>query len=101
MTTAGELLELRVAEVADQVQECRVFAEEILPDVGPALDDVLLVFAIHDLIHALGQKARRVAGQQVVPVAAPNHLDDVPARTAELTFEIALESADELSFQSL
>ena len=88
VASAGELLELRVAEVADQVEQDRVFPEEILPDIGTALDDVLLVLAVDDLVHALSQKARRIAGQQLVPVATPNHLDDVPARTAELAFEI-------------
>ena len=88
MAAAGELLELRVAEVADQVQECRVFPEEVLPDVGAALDHVLLVFAIDDLVHALGQEPRRIAGQQIIPVAAPDHLDDIPTRTAELAFEV-------------
>ena len=46
-----------------------------------------LVVAIQRVHHDLAQGAVLVARQQRVPVAAPQQLDHVPARAAELAFE--------------
>ena len=46
-------------------------------------DRVLLVLAVHQLAHAAGDEPLRVAGQQRVPVGAPDHLDHVPLGAAE------------------
>src|SRR5690606_19889584 len=58
-------------------------AEQVLPQVRAALDGVLLVLPVDDLAHPLGEQAVVVLGEQRIPVAAPDHLDDVPARAAE------------------
>jgi hypothetical protein len=84
----GQLLELRVRQVADQVEQLGVLAEELPADVGAALDHVLLVLAVDHLVHASGQEAGLVAGEQFIPVAAPDHLDDIPAGPAELALEV-------------
>ena len=60
-----------------------VGAEEVVADVAAVGDRVLLVLAIDDLVHALGQAAVDVLFQQRIPVVAPDHLDDVPASTAK------------------
>src|SRR5207237_5886913 len=51
-------------------------------------DRVLLVLAVDDLAHASDEQAVAILGQQCVPLAAPEHLDDVPARAAERRFEL-------------
>src|SRR5919106_1105347 len=61
----------------------RIFAEEVLADVGAGLDDVFLVLAVERLVHALDEEAGVVRLDQRVPVAPPDHLDDVPAGAAE------------------
>src|SRR5207237_1051779 len=38
--------------------------------------------------HALEENAARVAGDQGIPLATPQHLDDVPARAAENALEL-------------
>src|ERR687886_528955 len=68
---ARQLAQLLVRQVLDQLEQLRVLAEEVLADVGPRLDGVLLELAVHHLAHAPDQKAGLVAGQKRVPVAAP------------------------------
>ena len=80
--------ELVVAEVFDKSAQARVDAPEILADVGPAGHGVLLVLAVDDLAHAADQQSLLVAREQRVPLAAPDHLDHVPADPAEDGFEL-------------
>ena len=80
---AGELPQVVVGEVFDQVEQFRIFAEEMLADVCPGLDAVLLHLAVDDLVHPLDEQAGFVLFEQRVPVAAPDDLDDVPAGAAE------------------
>ena len=48
----------------------------------------LLIFAVHQFAHALHQQAFRVALQDRIPLAAPQHFDDVPSRAAERRFQL-------------
>ncbi len=72
----------------DQVQQFGVPAEEVLPDLGALRHVVPLHFAVQDLVHPLPQEALRVGFEQRVPVAAPDHLDHVPAGAAEGGLEL-------------
>ena len=80
-------LQLVVGEVLDHVEEPRVDAPEVLTDVRTRRDGVLLILAVDDLAHPLDQQTVTVLRQQRVPLASPDHLDDVPAGTAEGRFE--------------
>src|SRR5260370_10122406 len=55
----------------------------MLAHVRAGLDDKLLVFAVDKLAHALDEQAFRVALKNGIPLAAPQDLDNVPARAAE------------------
>src|SRR5258708_32413469 len=55
----------------------------MLPDVRPGFDDEFLVFTVDELAHALDQQAFGVALKDGIPLAAPENLDDVPARAAK------------------
>src|SRR5262249_14171721 len=83
VAAAFELGQLIVGQVLDELQQFRIFAEELFADVGAAFDRVFLIFAVNDLAHALHEQAGLVALQERVPIAAPNDLDAVPARAAE------------------
>ena len=72
-----------VGEVLDELAQARVGPEEVLADVGPAGDRVLLELAVDRLVHLGDEDAVGVAGQELVPLAAPDHLDHVPAGAAE------------------
>ena len=81
------LLQLIVRQVLDHVEQPRIDAPEVLADVGARFDGVLLILAVDDLAHPLDQQAVAILGQQRIPLAAPDHLDDVPAGAAEGRFE--------------
>src|SRR6185369_2670328 len=49
---------------------------------------VLLVFAVDDLAHAFDEETGFVFVEQRVPLAAPEHFDDVPTGAAEDGFEL-------------
>ena len=60
--------------------------EEMLARVGAAFDGVFLILAVHDFAHARPNR-RLVLLQQRIPIAAPDHFDDVPTGAAEDAFE--------------
>jgi hypothetical protein len=60
---------------------------EVLADVGARLDGVFLVLPVDDLAHALDEQPLVVLLEQRVPLAAPEHLDHVPAGAAEDRFQ--------------
>ncbi len=81
--TAAEGLDLVVAVALDHGQQPPVGAEEVLPDVGAGLDRVLLRLTVEHVAHPLDQDAVDVPGQQRIPLATPDDLDDIPARAPE------------------
>ena len=87
MAAAREAPDLLVAQIGHQRLERLVLAEKVLPHVSAALAFEVLIFAVHALFHALQQQAAMVLGQQLVPAAAPEDLDDVPAGTSEHALE--------------
>ena len=88
MAAAAELREVVVGQVLDELAQARVRPEEVLADVGAAGDRELLELAVERLVHLLDEHAVDVAGQQVVPLAAPDDLDHVPAGAAEDRLEL-------------
>ncbi len=81
---AGQLL---VGEVLHHLEQARIGAEEVLAEVGAAFDEVFLILAVADLAHAPDQQPVAIVADEAVPVAAPDDLDDVPARAAENGFQ--------------
>ena len=77
----------------DHLQQFGVLAEEVLAHIGPVLGLERLVLAVDAFLHALQQQPIGVAHEQRLPVAAPDHLDHVPAGAAE----IGLEFLDDLA----
>jgi hypothetical protein len=78
-----ELLQLFVRQVLDHLQQAGIGAPEVLPDVRARFDGVLLILAIDDLAHTTHQQSLGIFFEQVVPLGAPQHLDDIPARPTE------------------
>ena len=87
VATAIEAPDVVIGHVGDHFQQLRIFTEEVLAHISAVLGLVILVIAVHALFHALEQQALGVLGQQGIPVTAPDHLDDIPAGTAEHAFE--------------
>ena len=88
VTAEAQLLQLVIGHVLDHVKEPRVGAEEVLAEVRTRLDCVLLVLTVDHFGHPLRQQAFVVVREQRIPIAAPQHLDDVPAGAAEDRLEL-------------
>ena len=81
---AGQLL---VGKMLNHFEQSRIRAEKVLPEVSTALDEIFLVLAVGDLAHALDQQTVAIGADETVPVAAPDHLDHIPAGAAENGFQ--------------
>ena len=88
VAAAAELGQVVVGQVLDQLLEPRVGPEEVLADVGAAGDRELLELTVERLVHLLDEQPVHVAREQVVPLAAPDDLDHVPAGAAERGLEL-------------
>ena len=88
VAAAVERPDLLVGHARDHFPQFRVLAEELLPDVRAVFGLEVLVLAVDAFLHALEQQAGGIAGDERVPVAAPDHLDHVPARAAEDAFQL-------------
>ena len=83
VAAALEVPDLLVAHVLDQRLGARVAPEEVLAHVAAVVGLVRLVVTVRGDVHQVHQRAVAVGVQQRVPLAAPHHLDDVPAGSAE------------------
>ena len=88
VAAAAELGQVVVGQVLDELAQARVGPEEVLADVGAAGDRELLELAVERLVHLLDEHAVDVAREQLVPLAAPDDLDHVPAGAAERGLEL-------------
>ena len=76
-----------VGKVLDHFEQAGIGAEEVLAEIGAALDKVFLILTVADLAHAPDQQPVAIVADQAVPVTAPDDLDDVPAGAAENGFQ--------------
>ena len=83
VAAALEVPDLGIAHVVDQRLGARVAAEEVVAHVGAVVGLVGLEVTVGRGVHQVHQRAVLVGVQQGVPLAAPHHLDDVPARAPE------------------
>src|SRR5205085_4685344 len=72
-----------VVQVLAGLAATRCAAEEVFPDVGAALHRILLELAVDGGVHLVEERAVDVARQELVPLRAPDDLDDVPPGAAE------------------
>ncbi len=80
----GELL---VGLILHQFQQFGVFPEELLAQIGAALGLEGLEVAVDALFHALEEQTLVIAGEEFIPIGAPDDLDDVPGGAAEHAFQ--------------
>ena len=88
VAAAVQAIELLVGVVLDQLEQLGILAEEVLAQVGAVLGLVGLEVAVDALFHAAEQQAGVVAREELVPVRAPDDLDDVPTGAEEDAFEL-------------
>ena len=83
VAAALERPDLVVAHRRRQRLGARIAAEEVFANVGAVVGLVGLVVAVRRGVHQVHQGAVLVGVQQRVPLAPPDHLDDVPACATE------------------
>ncbi len=71
----------------DHAEQARIRAEQILAKVSATLHQKLLVLPVGDFAQTPHQQPVAVVLNKAVPIAAPDHLDNVPARAAENGFQ--------------
>ncbi len=81
-------VDLVVAPPLDHLEGARVATEEVVTDVLAVVGAEGLVVAVARLVHDVHERAVAVGGEQGVPPAAPDDLDDVPAGAAEERLEL-------------
>jgi hypothetical protein len=72
----------------DQLAKAWVRSEEVLADVGAVGDGEALRLAVGRLVHLVDEHTVDVAREEIVPLASPDHLDDIPPRAAEHRLEL-------------
>ena len=88
VAAALEFPELVVGPVLDHFLGARVAAEEVFAHVGAVVRAEGLVVAVQGFVHDVDEGVVLVGGEQLVPAAAPDDLDDVPAGTLEEGFQL-------------
>ena len=88
MAATVQAPDVLVAHARHGFQQLGVLAEEMLAHELAVVGLVRPVLAIEGLFHDLAQDAFLVVRQQRIPVATPDQLDHVPARTAEVAFQL-------------
>ena len=78
----------RVRHVGDELAHLRILAEEVGEVVGAVLGAERLVLAVDGVGEAAQQGMVGVAGEDPVPLRAPQHLDDVPAGAPEQALQL-------------
>ena len=65
----------------------RIAAKEVLTNVCTIICAEGLVVAIQSFVHQMNKRVILIRGQELVPAATPDDLDDVPTRTLEEGFK--------------
>ena len=87
VTTTVQRPDFVVGHVFDQRRGFRVTAEEVLAHVSAVFGFEGLVVAVQGLVHQLNQFTAGVFAQQLVPTAAPDHFQHLPACAGEDAFQ--------------
>src|SRR5256885_6119617 len=76
----GQLL---VRKMFDHFQETWICAAKVLPEVSSALNKIFLILPVCDLAHPPDKQSVAIVLDEHVPIPTPDHLDYIPARSAE------------------
>ena len=87
MAASLESPDLVVCHRLDEFRGSRVASEEVFANESAVFGFIGLVVAVGSLVHQVDKRAVSIAGQQVVPFATPNDLDDIPTSAAEEAFQ--------------
>ena len=70
---------LFVGPVCNQRRRLGIASEEVFAHVRAVVRLERLIVTVDAFVHQLHETAGVIGGEQRIPIAAPDHLDDVPA----------------------
>ena len=88
VTAAVERPDLLIRPVGNHGLGARIAAEEVLAHVRAVVRLEGLVIAVDGLVHQVDERAVLIGLQQLIPLAAPHDLNDVPTSTLERCLEL-------------
>ena len=88
MPTSIEAPNVFIAHIGHHFEQFRRMAKEVLAGIATAPDLVSLIVAVDDLFHASPQDSMGIFGEQWIPVAPPDHLENTPACTPKTRLEL-------------
>ena len=88
MAAALQVPDLLISPGLDEPRGAGVTSEEMLAHKGAVLGLVGLEIAIGGRVHEVDEGAVAICGEELIPPATPDDLDDVPARAAEQALEL-------------
>ncbi len=88
MATTIQAIDIFIGHIFDHFQQLGVFTEKMLAGISTVVALIILVLAIHSLVHSLLQQARLIFFQQRVPETSPHHLNNIPAGAAKNPLEL-------------
>ena len=88
VAAAVQPVDVIVGQIFHHLQKRFVLTEEVIANVCAIFGLVVLVFTVDGFVHALLQATGVVLRKQRVPQPAPHHFQDVPARSAEVAFQL-------------
>ena len=88
VAAAAQVEDFLVGHVLDELLGALVAAEEVLAHVGAVVGLEGLVVAVLGGVHDVDKRAVLILLQQLIPLAAPDHLDHVPAGADEKALQL-------------
>ena len=88
MATTAQIPNVVVAHFGDHLQGTWVATKEMLAHISAIIGFEGLVVTVHGFHHDATQGTIFVAGNQGVPVAAPDQLQHIPARASKFTLQL-------------
>ena len=87
VTAKTQARKLVVRKMFDHLQQAGISAEQVLPEIGAALDEIFLVLTVADFAQPPDQQAIAIVLNEAVPIGAPDAFDDIPSGSAEYGFQ--------------
>ena len=88
MTAAIEVHDVLIAQILNQLEGLRIFAEEMFAGIGTPIEFAVLKLPITDIVHDFLQQPALIALDQGIPFASPHYFDDVPAGSSEHALQL-------------
>ena len=88
VSAATQAHQIFITEMRNKLRQCRLRPKKVLTDICATSHGVLLELTVNGAVHLAHQVASFILCKEWIPLARPDHLDHIPASTAEETLEL-------------